>query len=124
MNTPSTLTQPTAAPVHAPQDKAQSTTAQDFEDLLDFARILRGLEATSVSAKPEHAELTLHVSHDTGACWIAFLSCGGFRFDAGCSYQHPSGGNAIEARRAAYPLIERPAQRVVIVIANQDRSPQ
>ena len=101
-------------PAKAAYDQACSTQ-QDFEDLIDFARVIRGLVPTSLASKPESAEITLWVPEDTGGSWVAYLTGEGFRFDAACSYRSPCGNTAIEAIHPANaelrgrPLADGPA---------------
>lgn len=94
-------------------------TLQDFEDLLDFARAIRGLVPTSIVSKPEQAEITLWVPDETGGSWVAYLTGEGFRFDAACSYRSPCGNTAIESVRPANALINRPAHRATLILARR-----
>lgn len=94
-------------------------TLQDFEDLLDFARVIRGLVPTSIVSKPEQAEITLWVPDETGGSWVAYLTGEGFRFDGGCSYRSPCGNTAIESVRPANALINRPAHRATLILARR-----
>lgn len=95
------------------------STLQDFEDLVDFARVIRGLVPTSLASKPESAEITLWVPEDTGGSWGAYLTGEGFRFDAACSYRSPCGNTAIEAIRPANAVINRPAHRATLILARR-----
>ena len=111
---------PFAAAVRAAiADQQACTTLQDFEDLIDFARVIRGLVPTSVTSKPESAEITLWVPDETGGSWVAYLTGEGFRFDAGCSYRSACGNTAIEAIRPANPLINRSAHRATLILARR-----
>ena len=95
------------------------STLQDFEDLVDFARVIRGLVPTSLASKPKSAEITLWVPEDTGGSWVAYLTGEGFRFDAACSYRSPCGNTAIEAIRPANAAINRPAHRAILILARR-----
>ena len=103
---------PFAAAVRAASaaNEQACSTLQDFEDLLDFARIIRGLVPVSIVSKPESAEITLWVPDETGE---------GFRFDAACSYRSPCGNTAIEGKRPANALINRPAHRATLILARR-----
>ena len=104
----------------AENEKACSNL-QDFEDLLDFARVTRGLVPTSIVLKPEQAEITLWVPDETGGSWVAYLTGEGFRFDAACSYRSPCGNTAIEGKRPANALINRPAHRATLILARRPK---
>lgn len=111
---------PLAAAVRAASAAQQAcTTLQDFEDLIDFARVIRGLVPTSLASKPESAEITLWVPEDTGGSRVAYLTGEGFRFDAACSYRSPCGNTAIEAIRPANTVINRPAHRATLILARR-----
>ena len=103
------------------ENEKACTTLQDFEDLLDFARVIRGLVPTSIVSKPEQAEITLWVPDETGGSWVAYLTGEGFRFDAACSYRSACGNTAIEAIRPANQLINRPAHRATLILARRPK---